>query len=460
MGRQAAATEGSSDVTDRINKQRHNSVVPLKDHADLGDPDDRPDPVAILTDQNEHRVAELVPIRHGRMRVTPFTFFRGAAAIMASDLARTPSTDLQVQLCGDAHLSNFGLFNGPDRRLVFDVNDFDETTPGPFEWDLKRLAASVVIAARNNELTNKEARTATRASVRRYRETMARAAGLSPLELHYLRLEVDALTATMSEKRRKRSAATAAKATRKDSLRALDKLTAVVDGQRRIVEHPPLITRHDDVIRSEREQLRGFLASYLSTLEPHRAAVLRQYRFVDIAHKVVGVGSVGTRCLIVLLESQHGAPLFLQFKEATRSVLEPYLGDNDFDQAGERVVRGQQLMQSAGDILLGWSRYQRDDGSEADFYFRQLWDGKGSAEVDQMGPKRLKAYAGACGSTLALAHARTGDASAISTYLGDDDTADRVFTKFAERSANLNESDYAAHEAAIESGRVISVEGL
>ena len=205
----------------------------------------------------------------------------------------------------------------------------------------------------------------------------------------------------MSEKRRKRSAATAAKATRKDSLRALEKLTAVVDGQRRIVERPPLITRHDDVIRSEREQLAGFLASYLSSLEPHRAAVLRQYRFVDIAHKVVGVGSVGTRCLIVLLESEHGAPLFLQFKEATRSVLEPYLGDSDFDQAGERVVRGQQLMQSAGDILLGWSRYQRDDGSEADFYFRQLWDGKGSAEVDQMGPKRLKAYAGACGSTLA-----------------------------------------------------------
>jgi uncharacterized protein (DUF2252 family) len=452
--------EEETDMTDRASKQDERVAAPLDAHAGLGDPDDRPDPVTILTDQNETRLAELVPIRHGRMRVSPFTFYRGAAAVMASDLSQMPTTGLQVQLCGDAHLSNFGLFNGPDRRLVFDVNDFDETLPGPFEWDLKRLAASVTIAARHNDLGGKEARAATQAAVHGYRKTMASATELSPLALHYLRVEVEALTATMSEKRRKRSKATAAKATRKDSIRALDKLTEIVEGERRIIERPPLITRRSDVLHNERQKVEGFFERYLSTLAPHRAAVLRRYRIVDLAHKVVGVGSVGTRCLIVLLESEHGAPLFMQFKEATSSVLETHLGDSGHTQAGERVVRGQRLMQTTGDILLGWSRYEHPDGSVADFYFRQLWDGKGSVEVDQMGPKRLKTYARTCGATLALAHARTGDAAAISAYLGDDDTADRVFTRFAASYADLNQSDYAAHEAAIASGRVIAIEGL
>ena len=433
-------------------------IVPLEAHAELHVSDDRPDPVALLTAQDETRLQELVPIRHGRMRVTPFTFYRGAAAVMASDLSRTPTTELRVQLCGDAHLSNFGLFNGADRRLVFDLNDFDETAPGPFEWDLKRLAASVTIAGRNNDLTDKEIRQTTRASVQGYREVVLRTSELSPLEVHYHRIDVESLLAASDEKLRKRSSKAAAKATRKDSVRALQKLTTVVDGQRRITADPPVITRLDD--RFERKQVTEFFGRYRATLPPHRSAVLDRYQFVDMAHKIVGVGSVGTRCLIVLLECDRGTPLFMQFKEATQSVLEPYSGASAFDQAGERVVRGQRLMQATGDILLGWSRYPRDDGQTVDFYFRQLWDGKGSAEVDQMGPKRLKNYARRCGEALALAHARTGDAVAISGYLGDDETMDHALVDFAERYADLNERDHGAHEIAIETGRVAAIDGI
>lgn len=451
----------AKDFVERVAAGRaHRDVVSLEAHADLGSADGRPDPVALLMAQDETRLGELVPIRHGRMRVTPFTFYRGAAAIMASDLSRAATTGLRVQLCGDAHLSNFGVFNGADRRLVFDLNDFDETAPGPFEWDLKRLAASVTIAGRNNELSGKQISSATRASVRGYREALGKATEVSPLDLHYYRIEVDSLVAELGKKRRKHSSAAIAKATRKDSVRALKKLTEVVDGRLRITANPPLIIRADEALQGvERERVAEFFARYLATLAPHRAAVLQRYRFVDIAHKIVGVGSVGTRCLIVLLESDRGAPLFMQFKEATRSVLEPYAGDAGFDQAGERVVRGQRLMQSTGDILLGWSRYEREDGSTADFYFRQLWDGKGSAEVDDMGPKRLNNYARHCGAALALAHARTGDAAMISGYLGDDETADHVFAEFADRYVDLNVADYAAHEAAIETGRVAAADG-
>ena len=297
---------------------------------------DRPDPVSILVEQDATRLQELVPIRHGRMRVTPFTFYRGAAAIMASDLSRTASTDIRVQLCGDAHLSNFGLFNGADRRLVFDLNDFDETCPGPFEWDLKRLAASVTIAGRNNDLDDKQIRSATRAAVRRYREVIHQAAALSPLDTHYFRIDVESLLAE-NDKLRKRTATTVSKARGRTSLRAFDKLTEVIDGHRRIVADPPVITRVDAALESnEHERFADFLQRYRATLPPHRAAVLDRYRFVDVARKIVGVGSVGTRRLIVLLESDRGAPLFLQFKEATRSVLEPYAGDSGYDQAGER----------------------------------------------------------------------------------------------------------------------------
>jgi uncharacterized protein (DUF2252 family) len=439
----------------------HRREVPLEAHAGPAASDRRPDPVGLLTAQDESRLPDLVPIRHGRMRVSPFTFYRGAAAIMAADLSATAATDLRVQLCGDAHLSNFGLFNGADRRLVFDLNDFDETTPGPFEWDLKRLAASVTIAGRHNEMTSKQIASATRAAVRGYRKTIVAAAVLSPLDVHYFRIEVESLLETVDEKERRRSRKVTDKATRRDSVRALNKLTEVVDGEHRIVAEPPLIVRTDEMLAGEeRERVVEFFRGYRSTLAPHRSAILDRYRFVDMAHKVVGVGSVGTRCLIVLLESDQGSPLFMQFKEATRSVLEPYAGRSEYEQAGERVVRGQRLLQSTGDILLGWSRYRRSDDSAADFYFRQLWDGKGSAEVDDMGPKRLKTYASHCGAALALGHARSGDPAMIGGYLGTGKDADHVFAEFAERYADLNEHDYRAHEDAIGAGRVESVEGV
>lgn len=441
-------------VTTRVETGKaQRDQVPLESLGDLVVDETRPDPVELLVAQDARRLASLVPIRHARMRVTPFTFYRGGAAIMASDLSRTPATDLRVQLCGDAHLSNFGLFNGADRRLVFDVNDFDETSPGPFEWDLKRLVASVEIAARNNDLTPKQASTACRAASKGYRDTLRRVVMSSPLDVHYFRIEVDSLLES-DEKLHKRSRKAIEKATRKDSVRALEKLTELVDGKRRIIANPPLIVPLlDDVDHDEAEELREFFHRYAESLAPHRAAVLRRYRFVDMAHKVVGVGSVGTRCMIVLLESDQGAPLFLQFKQATTSVLEPYAGSSGFERAGERVVRGQRLMQATGDILLGWSHFD-DEGTIRDYYFRQLWDGKGSVEVDQMGPKRLRNYARHCGATLALAHARTGDGAAIHGYLGDDDTVDHVLAEFARHYADLNEVDHVAHERAIESGRV------
>jgi uncharacterized protein (DUF2252 family) len=427
--------------------------LPLESHAELGARADRPDPVQLLMVQDEHRVSALVPIRHKRMQVTPFTFYRGGAAIMASDLSRRPSTDLRVQLCGDAHLSNFGVFKGADRRLVFDLNDFDETSPGPFEWDLKRLAASVTIAGRNNDLSSKQIRRATRAAVRGYRNLLTATLMASPLDVHCYRIEVESLL-DEHEKLHKRSRKAIAKATRKDSVRALAKLTHVVDGERRIIPQPPLIVPIFEVMGDDlAARIREFFERYRASLPPHRSAVLDRYRFVDMAHKVVGVGSVGTRCLIVLLESDQGAPLFLQFKEANKSVLEPYAGPCGFDRAGERVVRGQRLMQSTGDILLGWSHIDEDAGRTMDFYFRQMWDGKGSAEVDQMGPKRLKNYAWHCGAALALAHVRTGDGAAVSGYLGDDRTTDEIFAEFAEQYADLNEDDHLAHERAIESGR-------
>jgi len=431
--------------------------VPLEVHAEVDAADSRPDPVATLTAQDATRLQELVPIRHGRMNVSAFTFYRGAAAVMASDLSRVASTDLRVQLCGDAHLSNFGLFNGADRRLVFDLNDFDETCPGPFEWDLKRLAASVTIAGRNSNLSEKKIRSATRAAVRGYRSVIDRTTEMSPLDVHYFRIEVESLLALRDKKTRAKAEATVKKATRKTSMRAFEKLTEDVDGVPRIVADPPVITRFDDLHESgERERFIEFLRRYQATLPPHRAAILDRYRFVDVARKIVGVGSVGTRCLIMLLESDRGAPLFLQFKEATASVLEQYVGGAGFEQAGERVVRGQRLMQATGDILLGWSRYDQD-GHTVDFYFRQLWDGKGSIDVDDFGPKRLKNYAGHCGAALALAHARSGDAARITGYLGDDATFDHVLADFAEAYAELNERDYQAHTAAIRDGRIAAI---
>ncbi len=426
--------------------------VALESHAELV-VDARPDPVRLLVAQDEHRLPSLVPVRHARMRVSPFTFYRGGAAIMASDLSRGPSTGLVVQLCGDAHLSNFGVFNAPDRRLVFDLNDFDETSPGPFDWDLKRLVASVTIAGRNNDLTPTQVRAASTAATTGYREVLAATLVRSPLDLHYYRIELESLLGE-DEKLRKRSRKAMAKVTRKDSMRALEKLTEVVDGRRQIIAQPPLLVPLADALGDRVGPVRELFERYQESLAPHRAAVLGRYHVVDVAQKVVGVGSVGTRCLIVLAECDEGAPLFLQLKEATASVLEPYAGSSGFESAGERVVRGQRLMQATGDILLGWSRLDDEQGRTVDFYVRQMWDGKGSAEVEQMGPNRLARYAWHCGGTLALAHARTGDGAAIHGYLGDDDTADHVLADFGERYADLNEHDHAAHEDAIASGAV------
>ena len=431
--------------------------MPLDAHASTPTPSERPDALAILTAQDETRVQSLVPIRHGRMDRTPFTFYRGAAAVMAADLAAGPTTDLHTQLCGDAHLSNFGLFKGPDRRLVFDVNDFDETLPGPFEWDVKRLAASITIAGRNNELPQQGIEDATLAAVAEYRSALDRAAEADALSVHYARLEIDEYTAGLDKKARKRKRKAVEKADRKDSIRATAKLTDIVDGRRVIVPDPPLITRVDELLEGERRiELRRFFDRYRSTLPPYRRALLERYGLVDMAHKVVGVGSVGTRCLIVLMESGDGEPLFLQFKEAGPSVLEAHLGASRHEQAGERVVNGQRLMQATGDIFLGWSRFssEHNDRSTVDFYFRQLWDGKGSAVVEDMGPKRLRKYAQACGGALALAHARSGDAAMISGYLGDDATFDHALTAFADAYADLNEADHRRHHEAIESGRL------
>jgi uncharacterized protein (DUF2252 family) len=433
-------------------------LVPLAEHARIPDPRRRVDPVAVLTSQDATRLQRLVPIRHGRMSATPFTFYRGAAAVMAADLASVPTTPLGVQLCGDAHISNFGIFNGPHRSLLFDLNDFDETHPGPFEWDLKRLVASVVLAGRDNELTEAKAELAARAAVAGYCRTMAEAAELDPMSLRVGRLEVDAIierlksSAATGDSKAAKKAARRARA--KNSMRAFDRLTEVVDGRRLIVEDPPRITRYEHGADHLREQTWGFFERYLTTLPAARRCLLTRYRLVDAAYKVVGVGSVGTRCLIALFVTGDEEPLFLQVKEATSSVLEAHLGPSEYPNHGERVVQGQRMMQAEGDPFLGWSRSDPVDAEHRDFYVRQLWDGKGSAAVELMGGRRLAVYAELCGGALALAHARTGDAATISGYLGDDDVFAEAITSFAIAYADIAVVDHGAHLAAIDAGTI------
>ena len=422
--------------------------IPLDEHANV--PTDRGDPVSILTAQDANRLASLVPIRHGRMSASAFTFYRGAAAVMAADLAAVPSSGLWVQLCGDAHLSNFGVFNGPDRRLLFDVNDFDETLPGPFEWDVKRLAASMVVAARANDLSEAKARRAALAAVAGYREAISTLATVDPLRLYSFRIESEAIIDRLRAESRKHATRVAGKARKKNSLRAVSKLAAEVDGQLRIVDDPPLVERLPELDNGERDDIRAFFERYLASLPLPRRRVLERYRGVDIARKVVGVGSVGTRCLILLCQTADGDPLMLQFKEATASVLESVLEPSGFETAGERVVQGQRLMQGAGDVLLGWSRFAHGStGQTVDFYFRQLWDGKGSWPIDELRGKGLRLYGDLCGRTLALAHARTGDAAAIDGYLGDEETFDQAVADFSETYSDLTDRDHQRHLAAI-----------
>jgi uncharacterized protein (DUF2252 family) len=404
------------------------------------------------------------------MLVSPFTFFRGGAYLMAADLADGPRTGLHAQLCGDAHLSNFGVFAAPDRRLVFSINDFDETLQGPFEWDVKRLAASLVVAGRDQGFKAATLRSVVRSAVREYRQAMRRFAEIQNIHVWYARLDVATirkhLGARASTKQMKRIQSSVASVRTKDSLRALSKLCRTVDGEFRIVGDPPLVTPIEDVMPgAEREHLedvvRRMIHTYRRTLQQNRRHLLESYRYVHAARKVVGVGSVGTRAWILLLTGRDEAdPLFLQFKEAEPSVLEPFLGKSKYGQHGHRVVAGQRMMQAAPDILLGWERISTIDGQERDFYIRQLWDSKGSAEVESMDSAGLEAYGRICGWTLARAHARSGDRIAIAAYLGSGDVFDRAMAAFAETYADQNERDYRALQEAVASGRVAAELGV
>lgn len=444
--------------------------VPRSSHATWDPPPDRADPVDVLQAQAQTRVPELVPIRYGRMLVSPFTFYRGAAAIMAADLAGTPRSGFTTQLCGDAHLSNFGGFAAPDRTLVFDVNDFDETLPGPWEWDVKRLAASVEIAGRDRGFTAAERTDIVIGSVRRYAEAMQSLAPLGNLDVWYARLEIDDLLARLgTEIKHKELKAVdkgIAKSRTKDSTRALAKLTHRVDGRLRIVSSPPLIVPIEELAQDHdaeaiEHQIRALLHSYGSSLSGDRRHLLDGYRYVHMARKVVGVGSVGTRAWIILLEGRDNQdPLFLQAKEADASVLEAFAGPSRFSQHGHRVVEGQRLMQAASDIFLGWDRVTGLDGAQRDYYVRQLWDGKGSADIDMMAPDLMAAYSNACGWTLARAHARSGDRMAIAAYVGRGDAFSRAIATFASAYADQNERDYAAVAAAVKDGRLVAETGV
>ncbi len=445
--------------------------VPRSVHADWEAAAMRRDPVDLLEEQAKTRVPELVPIRYGRMLVSPFTFYRGAAYIMASDLAGTPRTGLHAQLCGDAHLSNFGIYAAPDRRLVLSVNDFDETLPGPFEWDVKRLVASFEVAGRDRGFDDKQRRAVNLAAARAYRTSIRELATMRNMDLWYSRIDVDelfaAFQARVTAKERKRAEANLAKSRSKDSLRAFAKLTRLVEGEPRFVSEPPVVVPVRELLPSEaefeafEEQIRGMLRSYRRTLAGDRRRLLERFRFVDIARKVVGVGSVGTRAWIILMLGRDNEdPLILQAKEAEASVLEPFLGKSEYGSHGQRVVEGQRLMQAASDILLGWIRVDGLDGVKRDFYLRQLWDAKGSALVDLMEPNLLAVYAEICGQTLARGHARSGDGVAIASYLGGGDTFDRALADFAVAYADQNERDYDALKQAVESGRVKAETGI
>jgi uncharacterized protein (DUF2252 family) len=438
------------------------TVAPLESHAEFTAGGSR-DPVGLLLGQAKSRVPELVPVRHGRMLVSPFTFYRGAALPMAADLAGTPASGLRVQLCGDAHLSNFGAFASPERRLVFDVNDFDETLPGPFEWDVKRLAASFAVAGRDNGFPAKARRKIVLAAAEGYRTAVRGFAEQPFLTVWYAHLDIEqAIGEFKSEikaKRYKAAEGMLAKAHTRDSTQALGKLTTVVDGQRRIVRDPPMILPVEEVfsdiaVDALYEQLRTVLGKYRRSLQSDRRHLLEHFRMVQVARKVVGVGSVGTRAWVVLMDAVDGAePLFLQAKEAQPSVLAGYCGRSKYNNQGERVVAGQHLMQAQSDIFLGWTRAAGVDNVDRDFYVRQLRDWKFSVPIEQMIPTGMTVYARLCGWTLARAHARSGDRIAIGAYLGGSDKFDQAIADFAETYADQNERDYAALQRAVKDGK-------
>jgi uncharacterized protein (DUF2252 family) len=444
--------------------------VPRSSHAGFSPGGHRLDPVALLEQQAVTRVPELVPIRYGRMLVSPFTFFRGAALIMAADLAGTPRSGITAQVCGDAHLMNFGVFASPERRLEFGINDFDETCPGPWEWDVKRLAASFAIAGRDRGFSTKERTRVLLTLLGEYRSGMHEFAAMTNLAVWYSHIDVEAaiheLQTGVSAAVRKRAEANVAKARTRDSLHAFDKLTRVVGGQRRIISDPPLVQPIEELFEGmERDQIldfvRAVVRSYRRTLPSDRRHLLEDFRLADVARKVVGVGSVGTRAWIVLMFGRDDTdPLFLQAKEAEASVLEEYVGRTRHGNHGERVVQGQHLMQAASDIFLGWDRTIGVDGTVRDFYVRQLRDWKGSVVVETMTPSTMSRYAGLCATTLARAHARSGDRIAIASYLGNSDSFDVAIAEFAEAYADQNERDYEALVEAERSGRITVQRGL
>ncbi|MEU7580870.1 DUF2252 domain-containing protein [Streptomyces sp. NPDC041068] len=445
------------------------SAAPRSSHGDFAAAKDRPDPIDVIERQSASRLPDLVPIRYARMLESPFRFYRGAAAIMASDLVATPSSGIRVQLCGDAHMLNFRLLASPERRLMFDVNDFDETLPGPWEWDVKRLAASLVVAGRANGFGRAERARVVRGTVRSYRTSMEGFAAMRTIDVWYSRIDAEDLFATLSaqlgSRARQRMSRTLKKARTRDHLQALGKLAGVVDGALRITPDPPLITPLDALLPGvEREnlerQLRELIERYALTLPADRRALLAQYRVVDMARKVVGVGSVGTRCWIVLLLGRDdGDPLLLQAKEAQQSVLAEFAGASGHANQGERVVAGQRLMQATSDMFLGWERVEGLDGRERDFYLRQLHDWKAIPQADLMTPDVMRLFGRVCGATLARAHARSGDRIAIAAYLGRSDVFDRALVNFAEAYADQNERDHEALAAAVKDGRVTAEPG-
>jgi len=453
--------------------------VPLEAHADFRPAPSR-DPVALLMRQAETRVPELVPIRHGRMLVSPFAFYRGAAIVMAGDLATTSTPGLRTQLCGDAHLSNFGAYASAERRLVFDINDFDETLPGPFEWDVKRLAASFVVAGREAGFRRKDCRRIALTAVESYRTAMLEFAGLPILTIWHVHVDVENVVTQFrsglkeSERKRNRARfegadAVVAKAYTRDSLQAVRKLVTAIDGRRQIINAPPLIVPIGELSRyashvdpiALRSMIVGLLGKYRDTLQSDRRFLLDHFRLSDIAHKVVGVGSVGTMAWILLLESGlDNDALLLQAKQAQESVLASYVGASEHANQGERVVAGQRLMQATSDIFLGWVHAPTLRGPDADFYIRQLRDWKASAVLDQMDAVAFTRYARLCGWTLARAHARSGDRLAIAAYLGESNRFDNAIADFAETYAQQNERDHAALAAAVALGAVEARPGV
>ena len=434
--------------------------APRTSHGEWAAAADRPDPIGLLEEENRTRVPELVPIRMGRMSLSPFAFLRGSAVVMASDLAKTPVSGIKVQLCGDAHVSNFGGFATPERRLVVDVNDFDETLPGAWEWDLKRLAASIIVAGRENGYSAQENRQAVIGSIQQYQTVMQRGASMKCLDVWYAHIDVETLMGMVKRKGQERLQKQQQRASRRTSEGVFPKMAEVVDGQYRIKDEPPLIVHVEeqgDVKKTqehEAERIKGAFDAYVETLPDDRKVLLSKYHFVDIARKVVGVGSVGTRCWVMLFMAGGDGddPLFLQVKEAGASTLEPYFGNSAYANHGERVVQGQRLMQEASDIFLGWTH-----GEVVDLYVRQLRDMKVSAEIATLSKKEFDFYTRVCASALARAHARSGDPALISGYLGNSDAFAQAIALFAEAYADQTERDHAALLAAIKEGRLQAV---